>query len=159
MTIRYYGIPGKNLVKLGDDEDTRPAEPLPRRDDLAEHPPYAWGHLMIGTKQAPAMVPGAAGLALALLAHALADDTRAVNLYQRFKMRVMDKWKPDEPWSITVEEIGAVCDLIEADAIEIEKSRQLSEKDRPAIERETGGTDFGKGGVVWTTDEAGRKIE
>ncbi len=159
MTIRYYGIPGSNLVKFGDDANTKPAEPLPRRDDLAAHPPYAWGHVVVGTKQSPAMVPGAAGLALALCAHALADDRRAGELYQRFKMRVMDKWRPDEPWSITVEEIGAVCDKIEEDAAEVERSRRETDKERPAIERETGGADFGKGGVVWTTDDKGRKTE
>jgi hypothetical protein len=159
MTIIYYGIPGANLAKFGDGDGHKPAQPLPIRWDLAQHGAFAWGHLTVGTKQVPAHVHGAAQLALALCAHALADDDRAMALYQRFKMRAMDKWKADEPWSITVEEIAAICDQIEVDAKATEKERLAADRDRPPIESETGGTDFGKGGVKWHTDEKGRQIE
>jgi hypothetical protein len=156
--ITYYGIPGSNLVKFGNSDDHKMAEPLPIRWDLAQHGTFAWGHLTVGTKEVPAHVPGAAQVALALCAHALADDRRALALYQRFKMRAMDKWKATEPWAITVEEISAVCDQIELDAQATEKERIAADKDRPPVERETGGADFGKGGVVWDTDERGRPI-
>lgn len=159
MTIRYYGIPGSYLVKVGDDADAKPAQPLTKRDDLAVHPPFAWGHRMVGAKAVPAQVDGAAGLALALCAHALADDKRAVTLYQRFKMRAMDKWAPDLPWSVTVEEICAVCDQIESDAKEVAATQADAAKDRPKIESETaGGLDPSKGGIQWTTDDKGGKL-
>lgn len=157
--IRYYGIPRSNLVKFGDDADSKPAQPLPKRDDLAQHPPFAWGHRMVGTKTVVAQVDGAAGLALALCAHALADDQRAVALYQRFKMRAMDKWAPDIPWSVTVEEICAVCDKIEADTKEIAKAQAEADRDRPKVESEVGGgLDPSKGGIQWTTDDRGNKL-
>lgn len=158
--IRYYGIPGTNIVKFGNDEDHKPAEQLPRRDDLVQlDDHYAWGRLKIGDRETPAQVAGAAPLALALCAHALRNDQRAIALYQRFKMRVMEKWKATEPWAVTVEEIAAVCDRIEEDAAATEKERLAIERERPGIETDTGGQSFGHGGVVWHTDEAGREVK
>lgn len=160
MTVRYYGIPGKNAVKYGDDADNKPAQVLPARTDLVHRSiPFAWGHVEIAGRAKPAMVEGAATLAIALCAHALADDDRAVRLYQRFKMRVMDKWKADEAWSITVAEVAAACDQIEADAVDIAKAQREVDRDKPPIETDRGGQDFGKGGVVWSTDDHGRPIE
>lgn len=160
MTVRYYGIPGKNAVKYGDDADNKPAMILPARTDLVHRTiPFAWGHVEVAGKAKPAMVEGAATLAIALCAHALADDARAVRVYQRFKMRVMDKWKADDHWSITVAEIAAACDQIEADAVEIAKTQKEIDRDRPLLETEYGGANIGgKGGVVWHTDEHGRQI-
>lgn len=63
---------------------------------------FAWGYLGSGPAQ----------LALALLLDALGEKERAVGLYQDFKSGVVAGWGQD--WTITDEEIGAVCRELES---------------------------------------------
>lgn len=93
MKIRYYGfpVPGTmTIVRYVDDERqrTKPRD-LPMRRDLAQHAEaFEWGKLVVNGQETNAMPKGADALALAICAHALADDQRALALYQRFKRRV-----------------------------------------------------------------------
>lgn len=64
-------------------------EPLPMRLDLCNHSPtgFEWGYGGSGPAQ----------LALAILAHHLQDDNKALSLYQNFKWKVVaglyrDSW-------------------------------------------------------------------
>lgn len=133
MAIRYYGYPLKQngivyayAVKVS---DGLKSIDLPLRTDLAKHADaFAWGNTKIGERESKAMKPGAAQLALSLLCHALNNDGRASALHQRFKNRVMAKWTFEQAWSMTVEEIAAVCDKIEAD--------EMPTAQREAIARE-----------------------
>lgn len=121
MTVRYYGYPrNKNGQTIGYaakimDVEKNTAVDLPLRLDISQHADaFAWGPVMIGTRKSKALVPGAAQLALALCAHALANDGRALKLHQRFKFRTMANWPADHAWDMTAEEVAAVCDEIEA---------------------------------------------
>lgn len=118
MSVRYYGHPvmrdGAVVAYAAKIHDDSGVSSLPPRFDIVKHADgFAWGPIMIGTRVSKAIVPGAAQLAVALLAHALNNDGRASLLHQRFKMRVMEKWAADHAWSMTPEEIAAVCDKIE----------------------------------------------
>jgi hypothetical protein len=50
---------------------------------------------------------GPAQLALALCAHALGDDRRALEVYQNFKWKFVSNQEPQRAWSITRAEILA----------------------------------------------------
>jgi hypothetical protein len=80
---------------------------LPWRLDLANHSPtgLAWGYGGSGPAQC----------ALALLAHALGDDERAMRLYQRFKFRVVAALPRTKGWALTRDEILEHVAAIEAE--------------------------------------------
>ena len=81
-------------------------EPLELRLDLRNHSPdgFDWGY----GGSAPAQ------LALAILAHHLADAEEALNLYQRFKWAVIAEL-PKKHWILTGSEIDAVLQPIRKD--------------------------------------------
>jgi hypothetical protein len=85
--------------------------PLPLRLDLFKHSPtdFSWGYGGNGSAQ----------LALALLADALGDDDRALQLHQDFKFKVVACWPEGERWWITAEQIAAVVKVIEQEAVPI----------------------------------------
>lgn len=135
MSVTYFGYPqsGKWVARIKQDDKL---QDLPLRRDVYNHAEaFAWGPVMIGTRESKALVPGAAQLALALLCHALNNDGRAQELHQRFKMRAMRDWPANKAWVMTVDEITATCDKIEEDA---QTSKQRSEiKNEPvAFDRE-----------------------
>jgi hypothetical protein len=83
---------------------------LPVRLDLFNHSPdgFEWGYGGSGPAQ----------LALALLAHALEDDERAVRLHQRFKWRVISGIRRNEPWEFTRDDVRQFADDAEDDLTE-----------------------------------------
>lgn len=121
MTVRYYGYPrtkGDQIlgyaVKIQITGEGSVSD-LPLRLDISKHAgAFAWGPVMVGARKSKALVPGAAQLALAICAHALANDGRALKLHQRFKFRTMANWPADHAWDMTAEEVAVVCDEIEA---------------------------------------------
>lgn len=78
--------------------------PLPARDDLIDlrAEPFDWGDRAAGSTK----------LALALCAHALADDQRAVRVHERFRDEVVSIMA-DDRWVLTKAGIAAVVDTIE----------------------------------------------
>jgi Family of unknown function (DUF6166) len=109
MTCKtYVGTPhwqsdsGQSTVTVCDGQNF---QPLPLRLDLFNHSPtgFGWGYGGSGPAQ----------LALALLAHALGDDDRAVRRHQDFKFKVVGCWPEGQAWSITADQIAAVVNLIE----------------------------------------------
>jgi Family of unknown function (DUF6166) len=110
----YIGIPhrdsisGQSLVTVCDGQKS---EPLPLRLDLFNHSPtgFSWGYGGSGPAQ----------LAVALLADALGDDDRAIRLHQCFKFKVVACWPEGERWWITAEQIAAVIEVIEQEAVPI----------------------------------------
>jgi hypothetical protein len=115
MTCKtYIGTPhrdsvsGQSLVTVCDGQKS---EPLPLRLDLFNHSPtgFSWGYGGSGPAQ----------LALALLADALGDDDRALQLHQDFKFKVVACWPEGERWWITAEQIAAVVKVIEQEAVPI----------------------------------------
>ena len=78
---------------------------LALRLDLFNHSPtgFGWGYHGSGPAQ----------LALALLADALADDSRAARLHQHFKCKVVACWPEGERWWITADQIVGVVNGIE----------------------------------------------
>jgi hypothetical protein len=157
--IVYYGVPpsdehGSGFVRFIDqDNPADKGRELPAKHVNAMR--FEWGYIELNGRATKAMVPGAAPLALAICCHALASDDRGLALYQRFKLRVMDKWLRDQPWAISAEEVAAVCDRIEADELTPEQLRAI-ERERPAPESE-GGRGVERE-IVWDTDEAGQRI-
>lgn len=79
----------------------------PRNAALRNHSPagLSWGYGGSGPAQC----------ALALLADALADDARALRLYQAFKWRVVARLDQDGGWTLTTEEVRAAAAAIEAE--------------------------------------------
>jgi Family of unknown function (DUF6166) len=77
--------------------DGRALEP---RRDLYNHSPdgFEWGYLGSGPAQ----------LALAILAAELEDDDRALRLHQYYKERVIARLDPDEPWTLSSEQVRTV---------------------------------------------------
>jgi hypothetical protein len=77
---------------------------LPLRLDLWNHSPTGleWGYSGSGPAQ----------LALALLAHALGDDERAVRLHQAFKARVVSRL-PREGWTLLAQDVRSVAGELE----------------------------------------------
>jgi hypothetical protein len=75
------------------------------RLDLDNHSPTGveWGYGGSGPAQ----------LALALLADAVNDDERALRLHQPFKWAVVAKWKQDEAWSMTDEDVRVWADKLD----------------------------------------------
>jgi hypothetical protein len=67
------------------------------RLDLFNHSPtgFEWGYAGSGPAQ----------LALAMLADALKDDEKAVQLHQKFKFKVIAMLDRDAPWEITQEQV------------------------------------------------------
>jgi hypothetical protein len=159
MQIVYFGVPAaeRMVVRyLDKDDPSDKGANLPLRDDLAQHAPaFDWGKAMVGERESRALVVGASQLALAICAHALADDARALKLHQRFKLRVMGGWLAGKAWAITAEEVATTCDAIEADELTPQQKAEI-ERDKPVIERE-GGRGV-EGAIVWDTDESGQRI-
>ena len=110
----YIGTPhrdsisGQSLVTVCDGQKSAP---LPLRLDLFNHSPtgFSWGYGGSGPAQ----------LAVALLADALGDDDRAIRLHQCFKFKVVACWPEGERWWITAEQIAAVVEVIEQEAVPI----------------------------------------
>jgi hypothetical protein len=109
MTCKtYIGIPH---TQSGSEQpavtvcDGQRCQSLPLRLDLFNHSPtgFGWGYPGSGPAQ----------LALALLADALADDSRAARLHQHFKCKVVACWPEGERWWITADQIVAVVNGIE----------------------------------------------
>jgi hypothetical protein len=73
-------------------EGNRPLDP---RYDLANHSPDGFQCGYGGS--------GPAQLALAILADALDDDEKALNLYQKFKAEIISKLDPELGWTLSVE--------------------------------------------------------
>lgn len=105
MTITYEGQReegGCRVVKHGRKGD----EPLPLRLDLANHSPtgFEWGYAGSGPAQ----------LALAILADALRNGSRARRLHQRFKFAIVSGL-PRERWKIERSQVLAIVRTLEAD--------------------------------------------
>ena len=97
MPTKYLGVRrqrGTGVVVCDDEM----AEPLPPRLDLARHSPtgFEWGYAGSGPAQ----------LALAILAHHLRNDDRALRLYQRFKVEVVQNL-PRQGWALADTDIMA----------------------------------------------------
>lgn len=107
MTTIYRGMRTENGCVVTAREIDRLPRKLPLRLDLFNHSPcgFEWGYGGSGPAQ----------LALALLAHALKDDGRAVHLHQRFKRRVIEPLTRDE-WEMSSDRIRRVAAEIEAGA-------------------------------------------
>lgn len=107
-TIAYEGRIGADgirwVVRL---HEGGGASRLHPRNALRNHSPagLAWGYGGSGPAQC----------ALALLADALADDARALRLYQAFKWRVVARLDQDSGWTLTTEEVRAAAAAIEAE--------------------------------------------
>lgn len=76
--------------------DGRPLNP---RFDLYSHSPdgFEWGYSGSGPSQ----------LALAICAHALQDDLKAIRVYQRFRDATVANWKGDT-WKICKKDVLAI---------------------------------------------------
>jgi Family of unknown function (DUF6166) len=130
----YIGTPhresvsGKSLVTVCDGQQSKP---LPLRLDLFNHSPsgFSWGYGGSGPAQ----------LALALLADALGDDDRAIQLHQCFKFKVVACWPEWERWWITAEQIAAVVKVIEQEAVPIANDAAGAASSRASLS--TGGPD------------------
>ncbi len=87
------------------EEDGKGRE-LSRRLDLRQHSHtgFEWGYLGSGPAQ----------LALALCADVLGDNSRALQVYQAFKRRVVSALAGDS-WSLTEEQIRSTINAIESD--------------------------------------------
>lgn len=83
--------------------DGRPLNP---RLDLRNHSPagFEWGYCGSGPAQ----------LALAILADHLADDERALDLYQRFKWAVVAEL-PKRGWTLTSQDIDTALEAIQCE--------------------------------------------
>ncbi len=92
------------VIVVSDGEEPRPLAP---RHDLRNASPtgFAWGYGGSGPCQ----------LAIALLAHALADDERAIQLHQQFKWQVVAGLKGGD-WELTREQILDWVRDLEGDA-------------------------------------------
>jgi len=93
--------------------------PLPLRLDLESKSPtgFNWGYAGSGPAQ----------LALALLADALGDDSKALRCYQMFKQRFVCSLDQYKPWAISREAVKLM-----AGAIEVDQGRLLSPMRRDA---------------------------
>lgn len=80
-------------------------DPLPLRLDLTNHSPtgFTWGFGGSGPAQ----------LSLALLAHALQDDEKALRLYQNFKRFHIERLDPNRKWFLGANNIIAMAAFIE----------------------------------------------
>lgn len=116
----------------------------PRLDVLAISPTgYSWGSKI---------AQGPAQLALALLLHALGNETRALLLYQRFKWRVFVEMAPGESWALRRANVLALCDEMEELEREAKKHRPHTPEVAPINDR---GLNVGLGGgkLVFEGDE------
>lgn len=105
-----YRNHAETLVTVNDGDGARP---LDLRLDLRNHSPdgFEWGYNGSGPAQ----------LALALLADAIGDD-RALELYQRFKFKVIGPLPQEQDWTLTEEQIlQHVADLEQEDLLTSEK--------------------------------------
>lgn len=108
----YRGMPIKSetggfVVTVGDSEDG-PRHDLDARRDLMDHSSgFNWGY------------PGSAPtqLALALLADALDDDARALQLHHRFTETAIADLPFQKPWALSVADV-----MNEATKIERERN-------------------------------------
>jgi hypothetical protein len=92
------GVPIVRVMKDGD------AHALRQRHDIVQHAVgFDWGTLGEASAQ----------LSLAILADALGDDRKALQLYWGFNWNVVAKLKPNEPWRLTETEVRrAVTDIL-----------------------------------------------
>jgi hypothetical protein len=106
--MTYIGVRGRHgrcFVRVHDEANDKDLGELPPRRDLYNHSPdgFEWGYSGSGPAQ----------LALALLAHHLGDDARALELHQDFKSFVVAHL-PLRSWELTGEKIDAEISLVEA---------------------------------------------
>lgn len=95
--------------------------PLPMRLDLRNHSPtgFAWGYWGSGPAQ----------LALALCAHALGDDERALRVYQTFKQSVVGALPQGVDWTMSSDDIVRYVEELEA--AKQDRDRRQAEERRP----------------------------
>jgi uncharacterized protein DUF6166 len=167
MSKRYYGVPvpspaGEGLIVRVADSDLPDAKtrPLPPRFDLQKIAPLSWGAKVVGTREQPN--PGAAQLALAILADCLGDDLRARGLYRRFAHRLTTDYKQHEAWSLSgdrVLQIVAEMESVEQDPQLREARRKAAQEGKgrgPVVdERERGNPAQGVGPVERSDDDSG----
>ena len=129
MTCKtYIGTPhresasGQPLVTVCDGQKS---EPLPLRLDLFNHSPtgFSWGYGGSGPAQ----------LALALLADALGDDDRAIQLHQCFKFKVVACWPEGERWWITADQLMAVVKIIERENTQADRDNNDAQATEAAL--------------------------
>ena len=126
--MRYWGerTPSGCAVWCGQGEER---EPLPMRNDLVNHSPDGaeWGYAGSGPAQ----------LALALLAHALADDALALSLYQAFKAKVVVRL-PEERWQLTAGEIRTVVQVLSLEdrVADLQREQDRGQQRRERYRRE-----------------------
>jgi hypothetical protein len=103
MEERFYCGEAPRQVTFREGADRQPLEP---RFDLRKHSStgFGWGEGGAGSAQQ---------LALALLADALQNDARALNVHQAFSRRVIPLFP--ERWTISRSRILAYVDRIEAE--------------------------------------------
>lgn len=93
---------GRVVVNVIDGADARPLDA--RLSFLNKSPTgFNWGYGGSGPAQ----------LAFALLADALDDDERALDLYLAFKWHTVADWPQGERWTITQEQILAAAKALE----------------------------------------------
>jgi hypothetical protein len=80
--------------------------PLPPRLDLWNHSPTGFEYGYGGS--------GPAQLSLALLADALGDDAKAVQLHQAFKWEVTARLPARQNWTLSDEEVRSIAARLEA---------------------------------------------
>ncbi len=110
--IIYVGTP-RHTVEVITGRIVRRLNP---RHDLRNHSPdgFCWGIFHAGAAQ----------LALALCAHALGNDRRALRLYQRFKAKVIGTLDIDKGFTISLKSVVRTCEEIEAEMAEDERREQ-----------------------------------
>ena len=106
--MTYVGVRGRHgrcYVRIHDEAQDRDCGELPPRLDLRNHSDgrFDWGY----------RGHSAAQLALALLAHHLGDDARALDLYEDFKSYVIAQID-HRSWQLTGERIDSEIAAIEA---------------------------------------------
>jgi hypothetical protein len=91
---------GNGLLVWYHDADFDKWIPLPLRLDLYNHSPTGFECGYGGS--------GPAQLALAMLAHVLNNDNRALKLHQRFKQRVVARLPHDGDWELNRADLNLV---------------------------------------------------
>lgn len=89
-TVRYVGEPGGRVWIVS---ANGPKRPLPERRDLRHHSAagFSWGYGGSGPAQ----------LAIAILADASGDDTRALAHYLEYRLDVIARLTPGQPFEIS----------------------------------------------------------
>jgi hypothetical protein len=154
MRIRYYGIPvpvagGAGMIVRWCDDDKpkgKPTDLVPRHDLVDQAPGLDWKPNSRELSQ----------LSIALCAHVLKDDRRAIKVYQRFKLRKLAELRAGEPWSLMADDI--LAEIVDLETVEKETRRDVAAvaRERGPVEHE-GGTGPGGAPIKWDTDEHGQR--